>query len=208
MILNKKWSGRIKGRLAYNGKATFEWITKEDKSSPTVLTESIKITVEMDAYEEQDVASMDIPNAFIQEILPPRPAEERVIMNIGKLVDWLLEIDPTEYTSLIVIERVVKVLYLYILRTIYGMLQASLLWYHKFRKDLEKIGFDFNVYDPCVANRKINNKNIPFLFMWMISYRATLTQKSKQSLENGRIKCTVSYSLLKFTEERCMNSLV
>ena len=106
MILSEKRSGRIKGRLAYNGKATREWITKEDKSSPTVLTESIKLTASVDAYEERDVASMDIPNAFIQTILPRKPDEERVIMKIrGKLVDWLLEIDPTEYACLVVIER-------------------------------------------------------------------------------------------------------
>ena len=55
MILNKKRSGRIKGRLAYNGKVTQEWITKEDKASPTVLTASIKLTAAVDAYEERDV---------------------------------------------------------------------------------------------------------------------------------------------------------
>ena len=33
------------------------------------------------------------------------------------------------------------------------MLQASLLWYKKFRKELEQEGFIFNPYDPCVANR-------------------------------------------------------
>ena len=75
MILNKKQSGRIKGRLAYNGKATREWITKEDKSSPTVLTESIKLKAAVDAYKEQDVATMDIPNAVIQTIFSPRPDE-------------------------------------------------------------------------------------------------------------------------------------
>ena len=159
LILNEKWSGRIKGRLAYNGKATREWIRKENKSPPTGLTEIIKLTVAVDAYEKRDVSSMDIPNVFIQTILPLRPDEERVIMKIrGKLVDWLLEIAPTEYASLVVIERGVKVLYLHILRAIYGMIEASLLWYRKFRTDLEKIGFEFNVYDPCVANRKNNNK--------------------------------------------------
>jgi hypothetical protein len=35
---------------------------------------------------------------------------------------------------------------------------ASLLWYKKFRADLERIGFEFNPYDPCVANRNVNKK--------------------------------------------------
>ena len=36
------------------------------------------------------------------------------------------------------------------------MLTASLLWYLKFKKDLENIGFKFNDYDPCIANRLVN----------------------------------------------------
>ena len=41
-------------------------------------------------------------------------------------------------------------------KALYGMLQSSLLYYKKFRKDLEGIGFVVNPYDPCVANRIIN----------------------------------------------------
>ena len=52
----------------------------------------------------------------------------------------------------------VKVVYVEILRAIYGMLEASLLWYRKFRADLEGIDFEFNAYDPCVAVRYVNNK--------------------------------------------------
>ena len=33
------------------------------------------------------------------------------------------------------------------------MLSAALLWYLKFRKDLEGKGFVFNPYDPCVPKR-------------------------------------------------------
>ena len=38
------------------------------------------------------------------------------------------------------------------------MLVAALLWYRQLRKDLEEIGFKFNPYDPCVANRRVNKK--------------------------------------------------
>ena len=76
----------------------------------------------------------------------------------GKLVDWLVELEPLAYQSLVVMENGSKVIYLNILRAIYGMLEASLLWYRKFRGDLVKIGFEFNPYDPCVANRIVNNK--------------------------------------------------
>ena len=37
------------------------------------------------------------------------------------------------------------------------MLILALLWYKRFRQDLKKIGFEFNPYDPCVANRIVES---------------------------------------------------
>jgi hypothetical protein len=36
------------------------------------------------------------------------------------------------------------------------MMKSALLYYKKFRKDIEAIGFQVNPYDPCVANRMID----------------------------------------------------
>ena len=49
-------------------------------------------------------------------------------------------------------------IYVEVLKAIYGMLQAALLWYKQFRADLEAIGFQFNKYDPCVANKMVEGK--------------------------------------------------
>lgn len=38
------------------------------------------------------------------------------------------------------------------------MLQATMLYYKKFRKDIEGIGIKVNPYNPCVANRMVNGK--------------------------------------------------
>ena len=35
---------------------------------------------------------------------------------------------------------------------------CKFLWYQKFRKDLEQHEFKFNLYNPCVANKKVNGK--------------------------------------------------
>jgi hypothetical protein len=45
-----------------------------------------------------------------------------------------------------------------VLKALYGMLQSALLYYKKFRKDIEDIGFNVNPYDPCIANRMVNGK--------------------------------------------------
>jgi hypothetical protein len=44
------------------------------------------------------------------------------------------------------------------LKALYGMLIASLLYYKKFVADIKSIGFVPNPYDPCVANQIVNGK--------------------------------------------------
>ena len=91
MLLTQKSTGIPKDRLAYNGKKTREWISREDKSSPTVHTESLMLTCAVDTHEGRDVMSLDVPNAYIQANLPEAKKGERVVMKIrGKLVDWLV----------------------------------------------------------------------------------------------------------------------
>ena len=74
------------------------------------------------------------------------------------LVDCLVEMDPNAYSRFVVYENGKKVFYVEILRALYGMLIASLTWYRKLRPDLEGIGFLFDPYDSCVANRVVNGK--------------------------------------------------
>lgn len=76
----------------------------------------------------------------------------------GKLVDILVNLHQDIYGDCIVLEKGNKVLYVEILKAIYGMLETALLWYQTFRKDLEEHRFIFNNYDPCVANKIVNDK--------------------------------------------------
>jgi hypothetical protein len=133
-------------------------LDKEEAAAPTASLESIFLTAIIDAKEGRDVMTADIPNAFIQASMPEtEDGEERVMMKItGVLVDLSIEIDPGRYGSYIVFENGTKTLYVKVLKALYGMLIAALLWYKKFKSDLETVGFKFNNYDPCVANRRVN----------------------------------------------------
>jgi Reverse transcriptase (RNA-dependent DNA polymerase) len=166
MFLTEKRDESIKGRMVYNGKPTREWLSREDCNSPTAALESIMLTCVIDAHEERDVMTCDIPNAFIQAEMPEiRDGKERVMMKItGVLVDLLMEMDPNLYGPMIVFENGKKVVYVLVLRAIYGMLEAALLWYKKFKKELEGAGFTFNPYDPCVANRIIKGDQQTIVF--------------------------------------------
>ena len=161
-FLTEKRDGTIKGRTVFNRKGTRKWLTREDSSSPTASTEGVFLTAVVDAKEKRDTMSADVPNAFIQALLPKpdvAKGEERVIMKItGSLVKILLRLAPDVYNGFVVYEKGKAVIYVVVLRALYGMLISAMLWYKKFRGDLEEIGFEFNPYDPCIANRIVKKK--------------------------------------------------
>ena len=93
--------------------------------------------------------------------------KEWVTMKItGVLVDMLVQLSPEIYGPYIVFEKQWKVIYVQVLKAIYGMLQAALLWYNKFQQELEKDGFEFNAYDPCVGNKPRTDHNTQSDSMW------------------------------------------
>ena len=63
MILSQKKTGVVRGRLAYNGRPTRNWISREEASSPTASTEGTFLTSTVDAHEKRDVMTLDVPNA-------------------------------------------------------------------------------------------------------------------------------------------------
>ena len=133
MFLTEKRDKSIKGRMVFNGKPAREWLTREDSASPTAALESIMLTAVIDANERRDVMTSNIPNAFIQaELDKVKDGDERVMMKItGVLVNMLVEINPQLYGPHVVYEKRGKVLYVQVLRAIYGMLVLAILWYKK-----------------------------------------------------------------------------
>ena len=118
--------------MVYNGKLTSEWLTREDSASPTAALESIMLTAVIDTRRSRCYV-----RRHTECIHSSRDAgynsEERVTMKItGVLVDMLVQLSPEIYRPYIVFEKQQKVIYVQVLKTIYGMLQATLLWYNKF----------------------------------------------------------------------------
>ena len=156
----------MKGCQVYNGEPTREWVSKENKSSPTVMNEALGITSLVDAHEDRDVMGSYVPNAFVQIVLPEnKEGSDRVCMKIvGELVDYLIEIAPETYSKYVVMKKNKKDLYVVVLKAIYGMLEASLLWYDKLSQKLKDIGFVFNPYDACVCNCIVNKRQHTVMF--------------------------------------------
>jgi hypothetical protein len=95
IFLVEKRDGKVKARHCANGSTQRNYIQREDVSSPTLCTDSVLITAVIEAEENRDIATCDIPNVFIQTDIQATDAEgNRSIMKIrGKLVDILCEMD-------------------------------------------------------------------------------------------------------------------
>ncbi len=139
-------------------------VTKEELSSPTVSTEAVLLTLNVDAHEGRDVAVIDIPNAFIQTRVDD--AKDCVIICItGVIVDWLVKVAPKVYVLYVATNsKGVNSLLIECYDAIYGTMVAGLLYCRKFSSSLKNRGFTVNPYDPCVWNRDIVGKQITICF--------------------------------------------
>jgi len=56
------------------------------------------------------------------------------------------------------------VLYLRIIKALYGCIESALMWYLVFSQRLESMGFKINPYDKCVANKIINGQQCTIIW--------------------------------------------
>jgi hypothetical protein len=154
MFLKEKRDETIKGRGCADGRPQREYMSKKETSSPTVATEALLLTCVIDAIEGRDVATLDIPGAFMQSDM-----EGKVIMKLeGVMAEIILKIDPKLYKKFITQENGKDVIYVLLKKALYGTLQAALLFWQNLSGQLKKWGFEINPYDFCVANKNINGK--------------------------------------------------
>jgi hypothetical protein len=153
IFLMEKRCGKLKTRACVNGNPQREYIDKETTASPTVMMDSMMITSAIQAHEGRKVWTCDIPGAFLHADL-----DEEVIMLLrGQLADLMVQVDPELYGPyLIKNEKGESILYVRMLKAMYGLLRSALLFYLKLVKDLKADGFTMNEYDPCVANKMVN----------------------------------------------------
>jgi hypothetical protein len=132
---------------------------KEDGASPTVATNSIMITATIDAHERRNVATIDIPGAFLNTYND----KESFMLLKGRLAELMVQVNPNLYQKYIIYNKNNQaLLYVKLSKAIYGLLKSTLLFYKTIVADLQnyEAPFVINPYDPCVANAIINNKQM------------------------------------------------
>ena len=154
MFLKRKRSGKIKARGCADGRPQWAYIPQEDARAPTVSTEAVFMTAVIDAMENRTVAVVDIPGAFMQADMDPG-----VYMHIdGAMAELLLEIDYAMYQPHMVREKGKPVIYVELLKALYGTLRAARLFWETLSGKLQEWGFILNPYDSCVANKYVNGQ--------------------------------------------------
>ena len=157
MYLKEKRDGRIKGRGCADGRPQRLYTTKIESSSPTACLAALLLTCMIDAFENRDVATVDIPGAFLQTKMPEDEEDVHVILD-GRMAELLAKISPDTYQKYVYHRRGQAYIYCKCNVAIYGTLKAALLFWKKLSASLKSRGFIINDYDWCVANKMINGK--------------------------------------------------
>jgi hypothetical protein len=71
----------------------------------------------------------------------------------GDLTEMMVQIAPVIYRKYVTLDKKgTKILYVKLQKALYGLMRASLPFYHKLRKEFEDYRLKGNPCDPCVAN--------------------------------------------------------
>ena len=90
MFITKKRCGRVKARGCADGRKQRDMYSKEEAASPTVSTEAILLTSVIDAKEGQDVATTDIPVAYLNADMD----DEVIMVMEGRLAELMVQTAP------------------------------------------------------------------------------------------------------------------
>ena len=126
------------------------YISKEEVRSPAVHLESLLMSLMIDAKEERDVATADIVGAYLLADM-----DDYVIIKLTEESADIMCKTNKSYKKYVTYERGKPVLYMRLLKALYGCMKSALLWYQMLKGKLEKMGFKLNPYDPCVANMDV-----------------------------------------------------
>jgi hypothetical protein len=103
MNIVEKQDGRVQAHACADGSK--EWCQlgykKEDGASPTVATDSIMITATIDAYEQRNVATIDIPGAFLNAYND----KETFMFLKGCLAELMVQVNPNLYWKYIIYDK-------------------------------------------------------------------------------------------------------
>lgn len=119
-------------------------MAKQDLSYTTISTEAVFFISSIESKERRNVATFDIPGAFLKTNLD---GEEIIIRLEGKMAELLVMIYPQLFRSYFTVEQCKTVLYAELRKAIYGILQIALKISDQITQDLTKRSIESLYYN-------------------------------------------------------------
>jgi hypothetical protein len=130
MNIVEKCDGRVRAQAVADGSkdGTQPGYKKEDGASPTIATGSIMITATINDHKQRNVATIDIPGAFLHAYND----KETFMLLKGRLVKLMVQVDPQLYQKFVIHDKNNQaLLYVKLSKAIYGLLKSALLFLQK-----------------------------------------------------------------------------
>ena len=122
-----------------------EGVDYEETFSPVAMLKSIRILLSIAASLDYEIWQMDVKTAFLN----------------GHLDECIYMVQPEGFVAKGHEQKVCK-----LLRSIYGLKQASRSWNLRFDETIKTYGFEQNVDEPCVY-KLIDNHKVVFLVLYV-----------------------------------------
>jgi hypothetical protein len=186
MYLKQKCCGRIKAWGCADGRKQRLYKSTDETSSPMVSTEAVFLTAIINAQEQRQVMTINIPGAFMHVDI-----DELIHVHLeGPMAVLLARVDPEKYRTYMT-EKMFSTLSYRRHYTVHCRLpyySGRISW--SFWPKIEELGFVTNPYDSCVVNKIINGKQCTII--WHVD-DLKLSHVEQQVLEDIANKLNTKY---------------
>ena len=134
-----------KARLVAKGYRQVHGLDYEETFSPVAMVKSIRILLAIAAHMDYEIWQMDVKTAFLN----------------GRLAEDVYMSQPEGFVDPRNKGKVCK-----LLRSIYGLKQASRSWNQRFDQTVKRFGFIQNIDEPCVYKKEEQSK-VVFLVLYV-----------------------------------------